>query len=98
MSKLLLVMLAPTVIILGLAAGQQKTDQKLDNGKAVFDKTCSVCHTYGPPPKTAPPMVGISQHYHENFKDTDTEKGRRSHGGLRQEPFQGEINAPSNWS
>ncbi len=74
MSKLLLVMLVPALIILGFAADQEKTDPKLDKGKAVFYKSCAVCHSYGPPPKTAPPMLGISQHYHENFKDADTEK------------------------
>lgn len=74
MSRLLLAMLAPALIILGSAADQERTDQNLDKGKAVFEKSCSLCHTYGPPPKIAPPMVGISQHYHENFKDADTEK------------------------
>lgn len=76
MSKLLPVMLVWAVIILGFgfAANREKSDQNLDKGKAVFEKSCSLCHSYGPPPKTAPPMVGISQHYHENFKDTDTDK------------------------
>jgi len=74
MSRLSLVTLLPPLIILGLPADQQKADQNADKGKAVFEKSCSLCHTYGPPPKIAPPMVGISQHYHENFKDADAEK------------------------
>jgi cytochrome c len=73
-SRSLLVTLVPALIIVGFAAGKDNTDQKLNQGKAVFDKSCSMCHSYGPPPKIAPPMVGLSQHYHENFKDTDTEK------------------------
>jgi len=72
--RLLLLMLVPTLIIFGIAADKGQTDQQLDQGKAVFDKSCSLCHSYGPPPKIAPPMVGISQHYHDNFTDAETEK------------------------
>jgi cytochrome c len=67
-------MFVPTLIIFGIAADKGQTDQQLDQGKAVFDKSCSLCHTYGPPPKIAPPMVGISQHYHENFTNAESEK------------------------
>jgi len=73
-SRLLPLMLVPTLIIFGIAADKGQTDQQLDQGKAVFDKSCSLCHSYGPPPKIAPPMVGISQHYHDNFTNAETEK------------------------
>ena len=98
MSRLLLVMLVPTLIIFGLAADTEKTDQQLDKGNAVFETNCSVCHSYGPPPKIAPPMVGISQHYHENFKDTDTEKAVAYMVDFIKTPSKERVNAPSNRS
>jgi cytochrome c len=38
------------------------------DGKAVFDKNCSICHTVQPPPKLAPPIIPISSRYHLKFK------------------------------
>jgi len=37
------------------------------DGKAVFDKNCSVCHSIAPPPKLAPPIVPISARYHQKI-------------------------------
>ena len=38
------------------------------NGKAVFDKNCSVCHSVMPPPKNAPPITPLASRYHQKFK------------------------------
>ncbi|RXK82303.1 cytochrome c [Chlorobaculum sp. 24CR] len=37
------------------------------DGKAVFEKNCSVCHSVTPPPKSAPPILPISARYHQRF-------------------------------
>jgi mono/diheme cytochrome c family protein len=37
------------------------------DGKAVFDKNCSVCHSVAPPPKTAPPILPIAARYHQRI-------------------------------
>ena len=47
-------------------------DQTLFNqGKAVYEKVCIACHNYLPPPKNAPPMLGVSGHYHQTFTDKE---------------------------
>jgi len=38
-------------------------------GQQLFDRHCSVCHSMEPPPKTAPPVLGIALHYREAFGD-----------------------------
>jgi cytochrome c len=55
------------------------------DGKAVFDKNCSVCHSVAPPPKTAPPILPISARYHQRISS-------RSEGIRRMAEF---IKAPS---
>jgi cytochrome c len=35
------------------------------DGKALFDKNCSVCHSVMPPPKLAPPIVPIASRYRQ---------------------------------
>lgn len=37
------------------------------DGKLVFDKNCSVCHSIMPPPKSAPPIVPIASRYRQQF-------------------------------
>ncbi len=38
------------------------------DGKAIFDKNCSVCHSINPPPKLAPPIVPLASRYHLQFQ------------------------------
>jgi cytochrome c len=42
------------------------TTKTLD-GQAVFDRNCTVCHTMNPPPKSAPPIIGVISRYHMKF-------------------------------
>ncbi|MCF8383820.1 MAG: cytochrome c [Chlorobium sp.] len=37
------------------------------DGRAVFDRSCSVCHSINPPPKSAPPVIPLANRYHEKF-------------------------------
>jgi len=37
------------------------------DGKVIFDKHCSVCHSISPPPKSAPPILPVAARYHERF-------------------------------
>lgn len=37
------------------------------DGKALFERNCSVCHSVNPPPKSAPPIVPIASAYHRQF-------------------------------
>lgn len=48
-------------------ASAQAAKSTLD-GKAIFDKNCSVCHSVNPPPKSAPPIVPMASRYHLQFK------------------------------
>jgi mono/diheme cytochrome c family protein len=40
-------------------------------GEALFRSNCSVCHSMQPPPKTAPPVLGIASHYRKAFSGRD---------------------------
>ena len=60
MKRLLMVM---SVGLLFNSVAQAATD-----GKAIFDKNCSMCHSVMPPPKTAPPITPLASHYHQKFK------------------------------
>jgi len=37
------------------------------DGKAVFERNCSVCHSVLPPPKSAPPITPIGYRYRQQF-------------------------------
>ena len=37
------------------------------DGKEVFDRNCSVCHSVMPPPKSAPPITPIASRYRQAF-------------------------------
>ncbi|NTW63820.1 MAG: cytochrome c [Chlorobiaceae bacterium] len=39
----------------------------IPDGKEVFQRNCSVCHSVNPPPKSAPPVLPISGRYHMRF-------------------------------
>lgn len=60
------------ILMMGLvsaAFAAEKGQDLFNKGKAVYEKSCASCHSYGSPPKIAPPIVGISGHYHEAFTD-----------------------------
>ncbi len=38
------------------------------DGEAIFNRSCSVCHSVNPPPKSAPPVVPLANRYHLNFQ------------------------------
>jgi cytochrome c len=59
--------------IVMFAAGYLHAETKSPEGKQIFDKNCSYCHSMTPPAKSAPPILGIALHYHEAF--TEKEKG-----------------------
>ncbi|MCP5424939.1 MAG: cytochrome c [Gammaproteobacteria bacterium] len=56
---------------MGSAYGSDFDQALFDKGKAVYDQYCMACHNYGPPPTHAPPMFGISNHYHQAFPERD---------------------------
>jgi cytochrome c len=41
------------------------------DGKEVFDRNCSVCHSVMPPPKSAPPIVPIASRYRQQYASKD---------------------------
>lgn len=61
--KRLLIMLAT----IALATPEVEGATTAQNGKAVFERNCSVCHSVNPPPKSAPPIVPIASRYHQQF-------------------------------
>ncbi len=38
------------------------------DGQAIFDRNCTACHAMNPPPKSAPPIVGVISQYHTKFQ------------------------------
>jgi mono/diheme cytochrome c family protein len=43
----------------------------LEQGRATYDRICFACHTFTPPPRNAPPIVGLAAHLHERFRKRD---------------------------
>ncbi|MEE9903865.1 MAG: cytochrome c [Chlorobium sp.] len=58
-----------TIIIIAvlLAPASAESASTIPDGKAVFERNCSVCHSVNPPPKSAPPIVPIASSYHRQF-------------------------------
>lgn len=44
---------------------------EIARGQAVYQVSCSECHTIQPPPLTAPPLADIARRYHELFTDRE---------------------------
>jgi len=40
-------------------------------GEALWQARCAACHTLYPPPKAAPPAMGIVMHYSETYRTRD---------------------------
>ena len=38
------------------------------DGQAIFDRNCTACHAMNPPPKSAPPIIGVISQYHTRFQ------------------------------
>ncbi len=38
------------------------------DGGAIFTRSCSVCHSVNPPPKSAPPVVPLANRYHLKYQ------------------------------
>lgn len=67
-------MLFAVILTMGLvsaAFSAEKGQELFNKGKAVYEKSCASCHIYMPPPKTAPPIMGLSQQYHEAFDNRE---------------------------
>jgi len=45
----------------------QNTDAAEPDGREVFTRNCSVCHTINPPPKTAPPIGPVAGRFRQKF-------------------------------
>jgi len=58
-------LIALTVLVFSAQAAEGATTAA--EGKAIFERNCSVCHTINPPPKTAPPIGPIAGRYRQKF-------------------------------
>ncbi len=59
------------------------------NGKAIFDRNCSVCHSIMPPPKSAPPIVPIAARYRQRF--TSKEQAVASMAAFLKSPSKSKV-------
>ncbi len=60
-------LIALTVLLFSAHAAEGATTAA--EGKAIFERSCSVCHSVNPPPKSAPPIMPIAAVYHRQFPD-----------------------------
>jgi len=60
-------LIALTVLLFSAHAAEGATTAA--EGKAIFERNCSVCHSVSPPPKSAPPIMPIAAVYHRQFPD-----------------------------
>jgi cytochrome c len=51
--------------------GNLHAETKSPEGKQLYDKNCGLCHSMTPPPKSAPPILGIALHYHDAFSEKE---------------------------
>ena len=54
------------------AGDEMQKPLSTEMGRLIFDRHCATCHSLMPPPKTAPPVIGLAHHYHEAFDDRET--------------------------
>jgi mono/diheme cytochrome c family protein len=43
----------------------------LEQGRATYERICFACHTMTPPPRNAPPIVGLAAHLRARFANRD---------------------------
>lgn len=65
------VFLFATCTALSLSAAQPADVSAQSAGKELYERHCSACHSMLPPPKSAPPVVGLSHFYHQAFDDRE---------------------------
>ncbi len=53
------------------AAGQQPVGGQ-NEGQAVFEMVCAMCHSVQPPPKAAPPMSHAAAYYARHYANADS--------------------------
>ncbi len=57
------------LVCMGLLFNSAATaETKALDGQAIFQRNCTVCHAMNPPPKSAPPIVGVISRYHAKFQ------------------------------
>ena len=66
--RTLLTLLASGILLATHAAQAAETDQ-VSHGQKVFESSCAACHSLVPPPKLAPPILGVAAHYRDAYPD-----------------------------
>lgn len=58
-----------TVVCLAavLPATAEAQQGGVTEGKVTFEAICTICHTTTPPPKLAPPLAMVADHYRESY-------------------------------
>lgn len=63
--------LLPLAAGLVLSAAATDAYAAAPDGKAVFERSCSVCHSIAPPPKAAPPIIPIATRYRQTYSSKE---------------------------